>query len=156
LRSGLKLKNGVSLIRIYIRRPISLEPILNAVNANTAHHSNPPTSSPAINIVNHLFTSDTDPSPLNFHSNSMGYSLSTSNGRPYHSPIQEDIAGSPAETTGFETDRTGDISSPGKTETSSMGSSISGEKFNLSVRISIFYFNIHLLKYSSLNLVFKR
>jgi hypothetical protein len=121
LRSGARLKNGVSLIRIYIRRPPSLQPILNAVNAKTStHHSNQPTTSEAINIIHPFLSDENNPSLSIFNSNSISYALSTSDRRHYGSPIQEDPAGSSTgEITGFETD----ISSLCKTETSSVASS---------------------------------
>jgi hypothetical protein len=126
----MKLKNGVSLLRIYIRRPPSLQPTLNAVNANTEQHSNRLTTARPIDINRSLFPHDIQASPLNFSTNSMGYSLSTNNSRHYGSVIQEDPAGSSEDTGGCETDQAGDTSPPCKTETESVGSSNNDQKSN--------------------------
>lgn len=131
--SEVRLKNGVSLRRIYIRRPLSLQPILNAVNANTNVHSNRPTTSHPINISDSLFSNALEPSPLNFGSQSLGYSVSISNNRHYSSVIQEDPACSSEEATGFETDRAEDTSTPSKTETDSIASSVNDKKPNSTV-----------------------
>jgi len=126
----MKLKNGVSLLRIYIRRPPSLQPTLNAVNANTEQHVNRRTTASPIDINHSLFSNDIEASSINFSTNSMGYSLSTSNSRHYGSVIQEDPAGSSEDTAGCETDQAGDTSPACKTETDSVASSINEKKSN--------------------------
>ena len=132
-------------MRIYIRRPPSLQPILNTVNANTTHHSPPPIPSDPINIFNSLSLNNNETSSLNFHSNSMSYSLSTSDTRHFHSMIQEDSTDSLGEITDHDTNQTSDISPPSKTESSSIASSANEKKSFPSVRVGIFHFNIYFL-----------
>lgn len=120
LKSEIKLRNGVSLLRIYIRRPPSLQRILNAVNANTEPYSNVQTKSEPIKITPSVFSNET---------HFKGYSAPMKSHRFHSSVIQEDPAGSSEETTGFATDRTEDTS-PLSTGTNSITSPANDKRSN--------------------------
>ncbi|CAF3333671.1 unnamed protein product [Rotaria sp. Silwood1] len=120
----MKLKNGVSLIRIYIRRSLSLQPVFNDINAKTKPDCNPQISSKPINIIMPLLFEKNETSSVNFDSNSMGDSLSTGIRGQFSPVIQEYSSDSLGETTSFDADRTEDISSPKKTEINSNVSSV--------------------------------
>ncbi|CAF2716999.1 unnamed protein product [Rotaria sp. Silwood2] len=124
LESETKLKNGVSLIRIYIRQPMSLQPILNDINTKTRPNSNLQMPSEPINIIMPLLLEENETSLVNFHFNSMGDSLSPGIRRQLDLVNQGDSPDSFGETTSFDTDRTGNTSSPKKTVINSMAPSV--------------------------------
>jgi hypothetical protein len=149
----MKLKNGVSLIRIYIRRPLSLEPILQAVNSNTTHIIEPQSPSQPIDILNPLLLASNETPSLHCYSNNLDDLLSTSDNRNYNSMVTENPAGS-SEETGFDTDRADNIPSPNNTGTSSAASSISGDKNSLFEKVIIVNLVfMSCLLYHSLHLV---
>ncbi|CAF4088191.1 unnamed protein product [Adineta steineri] len=124
-----KLKSGVSLIRIYIRRPPSLQPILNAINTNTTYHANSQIQSHPINIINSLLSSENELSPIQFHSTDMSYPLSTSDKNRYKSILEQQSTSSSGETTDFDCDQIRRISSTSSVDTNSVRSSFNDKKF---------------------------
>ncbi|CAF3651610.1 unnamed protein product [Rotaria sordida] len=111
-----KLKNGVSLIRIYIRRPLRVQPILNAINVKMKQDTNLQIPSEPINIIMPLLLEKNKTSSLNIHLNSTDDSLSSGIQRQFDLIIQKDLSDALGETTSFDTDRPKDSSSPNKTK----------------------------------------
>ncbi|CAF0750251.1 unnamed protein product [Rotaria sordida] len=111
-----KLKNGVSLIRIYIRRPLSMQPILNTINVKTKQDTNLQIPSEPINIIMPLLLEKNETSSLNIHLNSTYDSVSSGIQRQFDLVIQKDLSDSLGETTSFDTDRPRGGSSPNKSK----------------------------------------
>ncbi|CAF3371861.1 unnamed protein product [Rotaria socialis] len=111
LGAKIKLKNGVSLIRIHLHRPSSLQPISNAKNIKTEQDSNLQVSSKPIDIIMPLFFNENDTSSINFHSNSMDYSESFNIENRYDTIIPDDSTGLSQQITIYDTDRLDHISS---------------------------------------------
>ncbi|CAF5114656.1 unnamed protein product, partial [Rotaria magnacalcarata] len=111
LGSKIKLKNGVSLIRIHLHRPLSLQPISNDKNIKTEQDSNLQLSSKPIDIIMPLFFNENDASSINFHSNSMDYSESFSMENRYDAIIPDDSTGLSQQITIYDTNRLDRISS---------------------------------------------
>ncbi|CAF4348848.1 unnamed protein product, partial [Adineta steineri] len=123
LNPEIKLKSGVSLIRIYIRRPPSLQPILNAINTSSTYHANSQTQSHPINIISSLLSSENELSPIRFHSTDMSYPLSTSDKNRYKSILQQQSTTSSQQITDFYCDQIRRISSTSSVDTNSVRSS---------------------------------
>ena len=151
----MKLKNGVSLIRIYIRRSLGSEPILKDVNLNSATIIDPPTSSEPIDIIPSIMLASNE-TPSNCFSNSIGDPLSTSDNR-HNDPLTREKPADSSEETGFDTDRAEDLPSPNKTEASSISSSVSIDKYTSFDKVIIFHFVLMCFSpCRSLHLVFGR
>jgi hypothetical protein len=108
------------------------------------HYSNPQTLSDPINIINPLLTNGNERSSLNFHSNTMNYSLSTSDQSYYNSVMKEDPDSSSDGTADFDAVQTERISPISKTDTNSVEASFNDKNFIPIAQVSIFHFNRHL------------
>jgi hypothetical protein len=121
------LRNGVSIIKIYIPRPPSLEPILNAVNATsttttTNEHSNNQLPTESIRIIPTKLSNIPEQPSMTSSGNSKFYSTS------FPSNIRDDQPESSGDITDLDTDPTADLSPLSRTETDSLASSVRNKK----------------------------
>ncbi len=105
------------------------------------HYSNPQTLSNPIDIIKPLLTNGNETSSLNFHSNTMNYSLSTSDQNYYNSIMKEDPDSSSDGTADFDIVQTERISPISKTDTNSVEASFNDKTFIPIAQVSIFHFN---------------
>ena len=120
----MKLKNGVSLIHIYLRRPPIVVPIQTTLATEPVPILQLPKPSESIDIIQPLSVGGYFRSSVDLGTSGATPSLSTSDRRDYSSIMKEYQATSSGET-GFETDRTDDTSASSHTESASFASSAS-------------------------------
>jgi hypothetical protein len=125
-----KLKNGVSLVHIYLRRSTNVVPIQTTSDAQSASAIQLPRPSDSIAIIHPSSASGYIQSSVDLSSPGAIPSLSTS-GRPDYISIMKEYQAASSGETGFETDRTEDTSASSQTESASYASSIS-DHFSLS------------------------
>jgi hypothetical protein len=121
------LRSGVSIIKIYIPRPPSLEPILNAVNATsttTNEHSNNQLPTESIRIIPTKLSNIPEQPSMTSSGNSKFYPTS------FPSNIRDDQPESSGDITDLDTDPTADLSPLSRTETDSLASSVKNKKNN--------------------------
>ncbi|CAF4526958.1 unnamed protein product, partial [Rotaria sp. Silwood2] len=135
--SEFKLKNGVSLFRIYIRQPSNLTSIENTPDKITPTTTNtmmsastiPKIPTQPINIFRDLSSPSVDSLTSESRSNSFNRIPSATSGKRRGILLSTDYSGS-SEETGFETDTMDELSSPSALDARSVSSESMSENFN--------------------------
>ena len=157
LRSEVKLKNGVLLIRVHVHQPSSFHPNFNSVNTKTRHHFNLQALSEAMNTVMPFLSEENQATSLNFHSTSMNYLLPPSMIGEYVSIIREDSPASSGATTDFDIDRAGNISFSNRTASNHIVLSTDDNEPIAVIRVTLFLIKNQFLKSPYfIDLVFNR